>query len=78
MEWFFLESILKKLGFVESWVVKIMEIVMPVNYMIARGGENYCPINPTRGLRQGDPLFPYSSCVLWIYLQFYISIKLVD
>ena len=59
VEWCFLEQILLKLGFQESWVDLIMECVTTVSYCILVNGEPKGLIKPSRGLRQGDPLFPY-------------------
>lgn len=55
VEWVFLEQILLKLGFQESWVALIMECITTVSYSILVNGM----ITPSRGLRQGDHLSPY-------------------
>ena len=36
-----------------------MLCVTTVRYMVMHDGHEFGPINPRRGLRQGDPLSPY-------------------
>ena len=59
VKWVFLEWILLKLGFQESWVALIMECITTVSYSVLMNGEPKCMITPSRGLRQGDPLSLY-------------------
>ena len=59
VEWLFLEKILLKLDFQESWVALIMECIIKVTYSILVNGEPKGLITPTRGLRQADPLSLY-------------------
>ena len=59
VEWTFLESIMLKMGFREKWVGMVMATVKSVSYSILVNGEPRGNIQPTRGIRQGDPLSPY-------------------
>ena len=59
VEWAFLEKILLKMGFQNSWVALIMECITTISYFILVNGEPQRMIVPTKGLRQGDPLSPY-------------------
>ncbi|KAL8133302.1 hypothetical protein AgCh_008677 [Apium graveolens] len=59
IEWLFLKVIMLKMGFSNQWTHLIMQCVSTVEYTINHGEIEIGPIKPTRGLRQGDPLFPY-------------------
>jgi hypothetical protein len=59
VEWFFLEVVMTKMGFAERWVSLIMACVQSVSYSIVVNGTPVGQINPSRGLRQGDPISPY-------------------
>jgi len=59
MEWDFLLAVLKQLGFYDQWICWIRECVTTVSYSMLI---NHAPnglFEPSRGLRQGDPLSPY-------------------
>lgn len=66
VEWKFLEEVLKKLGFDTKVVGLIMTCVSTVSYQIVHAGKTFGEINPTRGIRQRDPL---SSYLFLIYME---------
>lgn len=59
VEWIFLESIIRKLGFDERWISLMMACVTSVRYQVRFNSEETDMFGPTMGLRQEDPLSPY-------------------
>ncbi len=59
VEWEFLEKIMLKMGFHTRWVSIVMECVRTVSYSVLINGDPKGFFNPSRGLRQGDPISPY-------------------
>lgn len=59
VEWILISKIMEKLGFVESWIIKIMACIESVHYVVVINGSPQGSIIPQRRLRQGDPLSPY-------------------
>ena len=59
VEWDCLKQIMMKLGFHMNWINTVMSCVSSVKYAVRINGQPYDLNQPTRGLRQGDPLSPY-------------------
>ncbi|XP_058726582.1 uncharacterized protein LOC131597939 [Vicia villosa] len=59
VDWSFLRGMLCRLGFAERWIHWMMTCVSSVNYSVLVNSDSIGPIQPGRGLRQGDPLSPY-------------------
>ncbi|KAM6574521.1 hypothetical protein CsatA_022848 [Cannabis sativa] len=59
VEWSFLMTMMRGLGYDEIWIEKIMRCVTSVSFSVPINGERYGNFHPSRGLRQGDSLSPY-------------------
>jgi hypothetical protein len=59
VEWNYLQGVLQKLGFAQSWISSVMPCVSSVRYSVKVNGETSQFFTPTRGLRLGDPISPY-------------------
>lgn len=68
VEWRFLRKALKGWGFTEDATKLIMSCVNTMQYNILINGNKSGVFNPSRGLRQGDPLSPYLFIMCSEYL----------
>lgn len=59
LEWCFLENMLRKMGFHQIWISRLMAYINSVSYSFVRDGVVFGEVKPQRGLRQGDPISPY-------------------
>jgi hypothetical protein len=59
VEWPFLEAMMSKLSFPEKLVQLIMKYISTVNFSVKVNGGLLEPFQPTRGIRQGDPISPF-------------------
>ena len=59
VEWSFIDKVMRRMGFNESWIGLVMKCITSITYSIIINGLVHGCIVPTRGLRQGDHLSPY-------------------
>lgn len=59
VKWYFLEAMMRKLGFNNRGLTLIMDFITSVTYSVHVRGSSVGLITLSRGLRQGDPLSPY-------------------
>ncbi|XP_021716657.1 uncharacterized protein LOC110684510 [Chenopodium quinoa] len=59
VEWVFLEKVMQKLGFPQSWIGRIMHCLNSASFSFKYNGGISGSLIPSRGFRQGDPISPY-------------------
>ncbi|XP_020153203.1 uncharacterized protein [Aegilops tauschii subsp. strangulata] len=59
LEWPYLRAIMLKLGFTNRWVDIVMSLVTTVKFSVMFNGKKLEEFEPSRGIRQGDPISPY-------------------
>lgn len=65
IEWDFLCAVLKKLGFCEEWIKRILWCIDSVFFSIMISGKHTSYVLSKRGLRKGDPLSPYLFIIVY-------------
>jgi hypothetical protein len=59
VEWRFLDEVMRRMGFARKWRELIMQCIQSVNFSVLINGQKSENFQPSRGIRQGDPLSPY-------------------
>ena len=59
VKWYYLEGIMRKMGFRERWINLVMGCAKIVSYSVLVNGEPCGVFFPIRGISQGDPLSPF-------------------
>ncbi|CAN1165788.1 Transposon TX1 uncharacterized 149 kDa protein [Linum perenne] len=73
VDWEGLDSILRAMGFSQTWCNWIQECIRTVKFSVMFNGGPSEPFTPTRGIRQGDPISPYLFIILTNSLSFLIE-----
>ena len=55
----FIEAVMRKMSFSETWITWIMRCITSVKYKVLMNRQPIGNIVPGRGLRQEDPLSPF-------------------
>ena len=59
MEWPFLQGVMQRLSFPETWIERVMSCVTTTSFFVLVNGRPFGNVLPSKGIRQGDPLSPY-------------------
>ncbi|KAA3460177.1 reverse transcriptase [Gossypium australe] len=59
VEWYFVQDVMRKMGFDPNWIRSMMNCISSVSYSVVLNGQKGDIFQPSRGLRQGDPISPF-------------------
>ena len=65
LEWGFIKHILSFFNFLSDWIELIISCISTSSLSFLVNGECLIYFLPSRGIRQGDPLSPYTSFFAW-------------
>jgi hypothetical protein len=72
VEWRYLEAIMKALRFPDSWCALVKRCVTMVSFSVRVNGMFSDSFQPSRGIRQGDPISPY----LFLFFSEYARVRI--
>ena len=73
LEWFVIKMVLEHFGFPESMIKLIMSCVSTTNTALLFNGSKLDSFQPSRGVRQGDPISPYLFLLCMEFFGAYIT-----
>ena len=68
LKWFFIRLTFQHFNFPSSWIDLIMSCISSSSLSVLVNGERLENFAPSRGIQQGDPLFPYIFILCMEYL----------
>jgi hypothetical protein len=63
VEWSYLRAIMTRMGLHRRWMELIMSLISTVSFLVMFNGTPLEEFQPSKGLCQGDPISPISSCL---------------
>ena len=78
LEWSFIHKVLQGFHFPDQLIKVIMSCILSTSISILLNGGTLKSFNPTRGIRQGDPLSPYIFILCMEYLGSLIDKKCME